>query len=242
MEIIQKWFDDGCDYASGVVIYKNLPKHNPTLLKTFQRKQNSFNLEKLKNELKKFGDRNIQISFVTEIKKAVSNAVPVGKSVIESEKKQAVLFHELPEALRPVLLEANQLFKENCLLKVNLNELPEHAEKAALEIQLKINGNIKQNAICWKKIDFFLEHRVIAETPKSEFEGLTPAGLLRAQQLLYASISKLNTRLKNNKEVLKTVEYVHIKSKIERQIFKQEENLLKQNEKLIIISNLIDGK
>jgi len=65
---------------------------------------------------------------------------------------------------------------------------------------------------------------------------------LRQQQLLYASISKLNTRLKINREQLPKATVLAIKSKIERQISKQEENLVQQNEKLIIISNLIDGK
>jgi hypothetical protein len=243
MEIIQNWFNDGCNYASGIVIYGNLPKHNPTLLKTFQRKENSFNAEKLKYELKKFAEKYSQTVLVAEIKKAVDSAViPVPEKVYDKEQKTAVLFHQLPEALRPVLLEANQLFKENCLLKVNLNELPAHAEKEALQLQLKIHDNFRKNGLCWQKIDLFLEKRIIAETPKHEFEGLTPAGLLRQQQLLYASISKLNTRLKFNREQLPKATVLAIKSKIERQISKQEENLVQQNEKLIIISNLIDGK
>jgi hypothetical protein len=243
MEIIQNWFNEGCNYASGIVIYGNLPKHNPTLLKTFQRKENSFNSEKLKYELKKFAEKYTQTVFVSEIKKAVDSAViPVPEKVLEKEQKNAVLFHQLPEALRPVLLEANQLFKENCLLKVNLNELPAHAEKEALKLQLKIHDNFRKNGLCWQKIDLFLEKRIVTETPKHEFEGLTPAGLYRQQQLLYSSISKLNTRLNFNREQLRKATVLAIKSKIERQISKQEENLVQQNEKLIIISNLIDGK
>jgi len=242
MTIIEKWFNDGCEYASGVLIYKELPKHNPTLLRNFQKKQNSFNAEKLKYELKKFLEKYSQTVFVSEIKKevaAVVNLVP--EKVSSTEQKNAVLFHQLPEALRPVLLEANQLFKENCLLKVNLNEQPVHAEKACLALQIKIDNNIKKNALCWQKIDLYLEKRIIPESPVSEFDGLTPEGKLRTQQLLYASISKLNTRLKANREKLKTCELVSVKSKIEREISKQEQNLLQKNEQLILISNLIDG-
>jgi len=242
MEIIQNWFKNGCDYTSGVLIYKELPKHNTMLLKNFQKKNNSFNSEKLKYELNKFLEKYSQNLFIAEIKKEVTtviNAVP--EKVSESGKKEAVLFHQLPEILRPVLLEANQLFKENCLLKVNLNELPPHAEKAALELQIKIHNNIRKNELCWRKIDLYLEKRIIPETPKSEFDDLTPEGKLRTQQLLYASISKLNTRLKANREKLKTAEYVSIKTKIEREISKQEQNLLQKDEQLIIISNLIDG-
>jgi len=242
MEILQKWFENGCDYASGVLIYKELPKHNPSLLRNFQKKQNSFNAEKLKYELKKFQEKYNQTVFVSEIKKEVAAVVSmVPEKVSSTDQNNVVLFHQLPESLRPVLLEANQLFKENCLLKVNLNELPAHAEKAALELQIKIHTNFKRNELCWQKIDLFLEKRIIADAPITEFNGLTPEGKLRTQQLLYSSISKLNTRLKANREKLKTAEFVSIKSKIEREISKQEQNLLQKNEQLILISNLIDG-
>lgn len=242
METIQKWFNDGCDYATGIVIYGNLPKHNPTLLRNLKKKNNSFNVEKLKYELKKYIEKFEQNVFVAQIQKEVAQvAIPVIEKVTDSEKKQAVLFHQLPEVLRPVLLEANQLFKENCLLKVNLNELPAHAEATAIAIQIKIHSNFRKNQLCWQKIDLFLEKRIVPDAVKHGFEELTPAGLLRQQQLLYASISKLNTRLKSNREALEKTTVLAIKSKIERQISKQEENLIQQNEKLIIISNLIDG-
>lgn len=242
MEIIQNWFKNGCDYTSGVVIYSNLPKHNPTLLRSFQKKQNSFNKEKLNGELKKFLEKYSQSIFVASIQKAVEEVISKApEKFSESDKKESVLFHQLPEILRPVLLDATQLFKENCLLKVKLNELPEHAEKAALDLQIKISTNFRKNELCWQKIDLFLEKRIITDSPKSEFESLTPEGRLRTQQLLYASISKLNTRLKLNREQLKTAEHVATRSKIERQISKQEENLLNQNERLINLSNLIDG-
>ncbi len=243
MEIIQNWLSNGCDYASGVVIYSNLPHRNALLLKSFQKKDNSFNREKLKYELKKFGEKYTQNAFSENVKNEVAKVIhEPQKSNSENEKKQNVLFYQLPEALRPVLLEANQLFKENCLLKVNLNELPEHAEKAALELQIKIYSNIRKNELCWQKIDLFFEKRIISDTPKSEFSDLTPEAKLRKQQLLYASISKLNTRLIQNRAKLKTVESVAEKSKIDRMISKQETNLLRKNEELITISNLIDGK
>lgn len=243
MDIVKKWVSDGCDYASGIIIYANLPKHNPTLLKNFKKKHNSFNAEKLKYELNKFSEKYEQNAFVEIVKTAVSEVVkPVPEKVTQSEKKNAVLFHQLPEELRPVLLEANNLFKENCMLKVSLNELPEHAEKQAIEIQIKIYKNIQKNALCWSRIDYYLEKRIVPESPKSEFEHLTPAGQVRQQQLLYASISKLNTRLKLNRELLAAATLVPEKSKLERAIAKQEENLLRKNEQLIEISNLIDVK
>ncbi|WP_289659500.1 hypothetical protein [Flavobacterium panacagri] len=243
MDLVKNWFSNGCDYASGVIIYSNLPKHNSLLLKQFQKKNNTFNLEKLKYELKKFEAKYSENEIVTILKAEITqivNSVPA--QIDEQVKKNAVLFHQLPESLRPVLLEANNLFKENCMLKVTLNELPEHAEKQSISIQLKIYENIKKNALCWSRIDFYIEKRIITESPKSEFEQLTGARLSKRQQYLFSSISKLKSRLKINKELLKSAESVSQRSKIERAIVKQEENLLNQNEKLLEISKLIDGK
>ncbi|PIF32998.1 hypothetical protein CLU81_3568 [Flavobacterium sp. 9] len=242
MEILQNWIKDGCDYATGIIIYGNLPKHNSLLLKNFKKKNNSFNREKLKYELNKFIEKYDQNVFVSNVQKTVLEIVkPVLEIVPKNDQKQAVLFHQLPETLRPVLLEANQLFKENCMLKVQLNELPQHAEKAAIAIQIRIHSNFKKNELCWQKIDLFLEKRIISDTPKSEFSELTPAGLLKRQQLLYASISKLNTRLKQNRVLLNNADNVANRAKIERMINKQEQNLINKNETLITISNLIDG-
>jgi hypothetical protein len=240
MEIIQDWFDGDCDYTFGVAIYGDLPKHNRQLLSMFQKKENTFNREKLKHELLKF--LNTPVPAVAKVVKLKApQTVTVEDTILAVENKQALFFHQLPPELQPVLLEANQLFKENCFLKVQLNDLPQHAEKKALELQIQISRNFEKNGLCWKKIDYFLEHRIVPQSKQSEHEGLTPAGLLRKQQLLYASISKLNSRLKENNEKLQTAVYVVDKNKVERMIMKQEQNLLKQNEELLIISKLIDG-
>lgn len=240
MEIIKEWLEGDCDYTFGVAIYGDLPKCNRNLLTMFQKKENSFNRDKLKHELQKYIDAPV----VTPIIKKVVPVIKVNSvetAVLANEAKQALFFHQLPPELQPVLLEAHQLFKENCFLKVQLNDLPEHAEKKALELQIKIARNFEQNGLCWKKIDYFLEHRVVPQSKQSEHESLTPAGLLRKQQLLYASISKLKSRLAENNTKLPLAVYVTDRNKLERVIMKQEENLLKQNEELLIISKLIDG-
>ena len=240
MEIIKEWLEGDCDYTFGVAIYGDLPKCNRNLLTMFQKKESAFNRDKLKNELRKY----LNAPVVAPIIKKVIPVIKVNSvetAVLANETKQALFFHQLPPELQPVLLEAHQLFKENCFLKVQLNDLPEHAEKKALELQIKIARNFEQNGLCWKKIDYFLEHRVVPQSKQSEHENLTPAGLLRKQQLLYASISKLKSRLAENNTKLPLAVYVTDRTKLERVIMKQEENLLKQNEELLIISKTIDG-
>ena len=246
METLQHWFDNDCPYQEGVVLYENHPKCNRNLLTHFKKKHTDLLHEKLKYELRKFLDKpHLSVKTIkTALKPTVITSVNVEEipSVITLTKKQSLYFYQLPEQLRPVLLEANQLFKENCYLKSLLNDLPASAENKALELQLQIARNFKQNALCWKKIDYYQEHKVVAETAVSEFTSLTPAALLRKQQLLYASISKLNTRLKTNRILLKDAFMVADKTKLERMIAKQEKNFIKQNEQLLTITNLIDGK
>jgi len=220
MEIMKEWFDGDCDYAFGVAIYGDLPKYNRNLLIMFQKKESAFNRDKLKNELQKYLNAPVVVPIVKKIIPAIKvNSVET--AVLANETKQALFFHQLPPELQPVLLEANQLFKENCFLKVQLNDLPVHAEKQALEIQIKIARNFEQNGLCWKKIDYFLEHRVVPQSKPSEHENLTPAGLLRKQQLLYASISKLKSRLSENNIKLPLAVYVTDRNKLERVIMKQ---------------------
>jgi len=245
MESIKIWFDNGCNYQQGIGIYASLSKPNRNLLQNFLKKESPINLEKLKYELKKHITDQSVLSAITQKPKpeiVVKQNNEVLAKINAEENKAALFFHQLPPELRPVLLEANQLFKTNCLLKTQLNDLPEHAEKTALDLQLQIHRNFELNGQCWKKINYFLEHRTITKEANTEFNQYTPAGLLRKQQLLYASISKLKSRLAENRLQHKSAVYVSDKSRLERIISKQESNLIKQNDELLIISKLIDGK
>lgn len=250
MNAIEQWKANGTPYQEGVLLYASFPTHNKTLLKNFQRKENAQLLEKLKYELSKI-DKSVK---ATLIKKEVVEKPIIGQKVstpnvvqyIEQQQtnyvtKQALYFHELPAALRPILLEANTLFKEMCFLKVQLNELPPEAESKALSIQIDIAKKQKQNALCWEKLDYWKTHKVAPKEAKSKFETLTPANLVKQEQYLFASISKMKKRLAENKELLKTANGVSEVNKLQRAISKQESTLIAKNEELLTIKRLIDG-
>ena len=137
METLQHWFDNDCPYQEGVVLYENHPKVNRNLLTHFKKKHTELLHEKLKYELGKFNQKSTSFKKVTkkEITPALEQPIVYKyESVQVLEKQQSLYFHQLPEPLRPVLLEANNLFKENCYLKTQLNDLPALAENKALEI------------------------------------------------------------------------------------------------------------
>ena len=251
MNAIEQWKAKGTPYQEGVLLYASFQSHNKTLLKNFQRKENAQLLEKLKYELSKIE----KSAKATPIKKEVIQKPIVAQKVstpnvvqyIEQQQtqyttKQALYFHELPAELRPILLEANTLFKEMCLLKVQLNELPAEAETKALQLQTEISQKQKKNALCWEKLDYWKTHKVAPKEAKSKFETLSPANLVKQEQYLFASISKMKKRLELNRELLKTTVGVKELNKLQRTILKQESTLIAKNEELLKIKQLIDGK
>lgn len=244
MESVQKWFNAGCNYADGVAVYGNLPQANKNLLRIFKLKQTASNLEKLKYELGKFKNT---VSTLAISKPVAPNEIkvlplPIETTAVEVEKKQGLLFSQLPVELRPELLKANELFRKNCFLKANLNDLPEFAENEAFKVQTEISDNFKQNKICWQKIDFYLEHRQLPPTAKGSFIDCTPAQLLRKQQNYYSNISNTTKRLAENRLLLPKATTVIERTRLVKLIAKQEKNLLAYNDDLVTVTRLIDGK
>ena len=256
MNAIEQWKANGTPYNEGVLLYASLPAHNKVLLKNFQKKQSPQLLEKLKYELSKIdnSEKTEQNgTFVQKRTKTEQNGTIepkrnktelvqyIEQQQIQYTTKQALYFHELPAELRPILLEANTLFKEMCLLKVQLNELPAEAENKALQLQTEIAQKQKQNALCWEKLDYWKTHKVAPKEAKGKFETLSPANLVKQEQYLFASISKMKKRLELNRELLKTASGVIEVNKIQRTIAKQESTLIAKNEELLKIKALING-
>lgn len=237
MERVEKWFSDNCPYAEGVAIYSESKSPNANLLRLFK-KQSSANFEKLKYELGKL--RNSAAPVITKITEKPK--LNIEATAIAVEKKQQLMFHDLPPELRPELLKANELFRKNCFLKVTLNDLDPDAEEEALRVQMQISDNFKINRICWKKIDFWLEHRQLPKELTSGFEKLTAAQLVKKQQYLFQNISKMKKRFDENLNLISTMESISGKARLQKLATKQDADLIKKNEELQIITKLIDGR
>lgn len=238
MESIEKWFANNCPYPEGVVIYSELKTPKANLLRLFKLKESPANLEKLKYELGKL--KNVTTPVINPIQE--KPIVDIEATAVAIEKKQQLMFHELPPELRPELLKANELFRKNCYLKVTLNDLPPEAEDEALELQLQISDNLKKNRLCWKKIDFWTENRQLPKEVTSGFEKLTGAQLVKKQQYLFQNISKMKKRFDKNLRLLASTESISSKTRLQRSVTKQDAELIKKNEELQIITSLIDGR
>lgn len=239
MEVVQEWMTNGCDYKQGVEIYKNLKGVNKMLLRQFALAENPQRKAKLIYELKK------HLPVVEEVKPIVQNQpemVTVETSVEKETKRVAPLFHELPNELRPVLLEANNLFKENCLLKVQLNECMVLEEEKALQIIIQIDRNFRANQMCWDKINYWKTHKILPkQTAVSNISQWSMDKLLKQQHLLGSSLSKMEKRLKENELKFKNAEGAE-SDRIKRLVAKQEKEVIKKREELLKIKVEIDVK
>lgn len=254
MTNIEQWKASGSPYKEGVALYEKIQGHNKVLLKNFKRKHSLQLHEKLKYELSKFANSEKQKPKKVNLTKNVKPA-PSGQNVSkidvkefidkltsELENNNAIFFHELPPELREVYLNATQLFREMCLLKVQLNELPEEAETTSLQLQIEINTKQKENALLWSKLDYWQKHRTLPKQPKGKYEGMSAGNLVKQEQYHYAAISKLKARLSENKKKLESATTISEINKLERAIAKQESNLIKKNDELFTIKRLIDVK
>lgn len=246
MSTISEWLNDpGRNYSDGIDLYKSV-KFNKNILSNLMRKESKANMAKLVYELGKFSSekstpivKKVRDIAVVNIQKPVAEVVQ--ESIVVIEKKQSLMFHDLPEELRPVLLEANQTFKEKCMLKISLNELPAEAENEALKIILQIDSLTKRNAHCWKKIDYWLEHRSLPPIEASEFSKMTAEQRVKRQQYLFASTSKLRKRIDKNVANLALETSVNGKTRIEKNIAKQKSNLISQESDLLVLTEIIEG-
>lgn len=241
-DLVKKWIADGMDYFSGVALYGQIGK-NKLLKQAFTRNSIS-NQKKLEYELRKF----LPLEPVVKKLIAIDGPQPVNvEEIIEYqikqyESKQLKLIKMLPTEMLPTLFRANLKFKENCILKLQMNDLPDEAEDTCLKIQLQIDANWKENALRWKQIDYYLEHKILPKEPKSAFDGLTPAELVKRQQYHFQNISKLKKRITENRKDLSTTDSVKMKSKLERTLAKQESDLITKESELQILNNLVNGK
>jgi hypothetical protein len=124
--LVQDWIDAGMDYASGVALYEQIGK-NKLLKNVFKRHYSIANEKKLEYELRKLlqVEKVQHIAHVQDIAQPINVEAIVEHQVKQYESKQTELIKQLPEELIPVLLKANLKWKENCILKIQLNSLPD---------------------------------------------------------------------------------------------------------------------
>lgn len=238
---VQEWFDKGCDYNQGVLIFSGIGK-NKNLLKAFQRKETNWNREKLKYELNKFRTNSGQITDKSRTssgqpKNSPANKLTSLKKIIQSgelTKIKSKPMSAYPILLHPVYQRRIAAFYKAASLKVQLNQLPEDAEPDALKLQFQIWEAVKENDKCWTILRHYDDTgRIMPTESTTDFKELSPQELVNQRQKLYVNKSKRAKTIRIKEDDL-SVETNPAKR------LKLEEFILKKKEELQAIENDIE--
>jgi hypothetical protein len=187
MNEISKWFLEQ-DYDQGVELYSKLPGCNYRVLASLKKRKNDRNMAVLISALREFKNEEVPKKPV----KKVAPPVPVQKPAapqVEFERKNAVEqsarsyfqkinYAELPGELKLRFRELKDIFYNMCDLHFIWSDLPEEAEKEALELQIKIEALDEQRDTIWKELDHWQKFKTMLPTKTEEdFSSYTPQQL-----------------------------------------------------------------
>lgn len=137
-----------------------------------------------------------------------------------------ILYGALPAELKVRFRLAKDIFYDMCDLKFALNDIPDNAERKALDLQLKIAALDEQRETIWKELEHWQQYKTILPTKSDmDFSGLTPQKLFLKKANLASSISKISKRIKGWKEIIKKEEDKECRLKLSQQINRSQKKL-----------------
>jgi hypothetical protein len=243
---VQQWFDDGCNYQQGISIYMGLKKSQPNLIRLFKLKQNSYTTSKLKHELKKFKNLEVENISFTETSPTPPPQTPPPPPKepdnLSSKYYKPLLINMLPVELHAMYIEQKKDFATACSLKMQLNNLAPEDENTALKLCLEIERLFDKIEAAWKVFDHYTETKQILKINTNSFYDLTPAQLLQRRNYKRSNLSKTKNKIKNLKQQLKTVKTKGLKTKVEVNLAKAKEKKVNLEIDINALSELINKK
>ena len=240
--IINKWFDDGCNYNEGVLIYASLKGHSANLLRLFLRKESVTNAEKLAYELGKFREDpapSIKIEVVSAQTKALG---PTITPPAVNSSGGFYRINELPTALHPLLIEQSTNYKLACSLHLQLTALHPDEEGAALKLCILIEDLFDSIETSQKVFDYYKKHKVVLNIKPRSFEDLTPAQLVQRRNNKKATISKHKKKVADLKSKFEQNMSKAERTKLKIAFEKAERTLLQHEYEAQELTNLINEK
>lgn len=254
MEQITQWFNDGCPFDEGVVLYKSLPKPNISVLRKLKRGKNSYNKSLLIKELRLVKNKPTVVAKPATpkpqhkpIPKVEATDAIIAKEHQEQQTKVNALkveygsikYAHLPAELKPRYRELGDIFYQMCDLKFILNEIPPKAEKEALAIILQIEELDDQRTMIWREIDHWNAHKSILPTEADDYKGLNSDELRTAKARLKSNITKLEQRIEAKYATLFETVNLKPKIKLEESIRRSEATLHKHRLNVLKINELL---
>jgi hypothetical protein len=250
---IKNWFESGCDYETGLILYAKIPSHNRNLLRLFLKKSGGNYHEKLKYELGKHRelsnqDDGYQDKLQTDTDLSSSNTQKdpsMPDHEVESEPSaryhRMLLINELPVELHPLYIQQKNDFATACSLKIHLNALAPEEETKAQYLCVKIESLFDSIEKAWKVFDHYRDHRVVIDLSPKGYDSYTPAQLLKAEVSKQSSISKLKRRIAGYRKNLEELKNEHQKAKCERALAKSSKALVQHELDLDKIRQLVNS-
>ena len=238
---VNDWFKNGCNYQQGVLIYAGLKKSKPNLIRLFRLKENAYNTQKLKNELTKFKEVQIEQTFISEVTTKTS-AKPTPAQNQTTTTYKPLLINQLPVELHPVFIQQKQDFATACSLKIQLNNLTPEAEDEALKLCIEIESLFDKIEAAWKILDHYQETKEILQLQDNSFSNLTPAQLLQRRNQKRSTLSKTKSKIKQLNASLLKAETKALKTKIETTIARAKEKEINLQVDIQKLTDLINGK
>lgn len=227
---VNKWFENGCNYQKGVVIYSKIKGHRNNLYRLFLRKESNLNLEKLKYELKKYRIKP-KIKKASTISTTPKNfkAFKIAPKTENSQKNYFYRLNELHSDLHQLSIKQRNDFQTAISLHSKLTGLHFEEEGLALTFSLEIENLFDSIETIQKILDHYVKHKIVLNIEKRNFNDLSPG------QLVVSRLNKRSMIVRYSKKL------VFIKDKLKESLCKSEENKMqvlfqKTEEKLLNLS------
>lgn len=206
---IKQWIKKGRKYADGVALYSKYGR-NKNLIRTFSKKQNSYNSRKLGYELQKLLDAAPASEVVARVvsrKKVVKKAEPSPQTNHSSfptrfstlKVDPEVDVASLPDELKYEYHQRIALYKEANVLHLKLVHGHFGRESAQTKSACeKILANFELIDLYWYRLDYFKEHGIVppAQSAKPSVDKKSAFEVAeRLKNQVRPQISKLKRKL-----------------------------------------------
>ena len=242
---VNDWFKNGCNYNDGVMLYRSIPTHSKNLLRLFLLKESRINIEKLRYELSKFKTSNGIIVEASTVADTVKHISKIAKTSFDAKLANAPAngfyrLNQLPMELHEVAMKQRNNFQEAISLKLQLNNLLPEQEIEALKLCIAIEDLFDAIDGAQKTLDYYVKHKIVLQIAGRNYESFTPAQLVSARMNKRASITKHKKRVEMLKQKFGQNLSKNDKSKLEVQLQRATENLLKHEMELQQLNEIIN--
>lgn len=245
---VNNWFKNGCNYHEGILLYQKQKGHSVNLVRLFLKKESLKNLEKLKYELSKFKE--------PELKKEVDKPTPktekvnlqvdfLPKPTNQQPTTTSQYFYRLNQLdpkLHPLAIKQRNDFQTAISLKLKLNALHPSEEGEALKLCLQIEDLFDAIETSQKVLDHYVQHKVVLNVSARTYHDYTGGQLADARRNKRTSVTKFKKKVNTLEQKLNTKLPLTEKNKIEVQLQKAQESLLRHEMDLQELNDLINEK